>query len=532
MDQAATHLVEGWFSNGSGWELRRRDPDFAIDYELERILCGEPAGQYVFVQQKAADKLKFKDQGAVHVLKTKHLLYYWEMADRPVFLFLIDVTNRFGYFLFLQQWIQENSSMEALREQGTVTVYVPSGNMLHEGPCFLAAHQQSLQWMRRHKHVSIEEAMHYETSALSALDPRFRVSLDIVNQQKRFTLRPIEPVNFTLNVKTRNIAPLKAFIDYGKPIELNTHEWDVDGMPLLEYLGKGAGAHKLAITPTPITLVAHLSVLGASVPPLVMTAKVTSGQKGCVVEGRLEHGPLAFSLVVELDGSLASPIGKASFFVPTDDSWRGKPYRSLPTFEWLSAFFGAIDQGSSLRLEFYRDGVLGPCGIFRNVLDVEWIRSLRAVLNLIFQIREIASHYGCNPLFSSFEELQALDREDLLELSLAYRLIAQPQVTIQNIGFSCTVCMPEKATPRACLENLKQSISLNLVKTCIPYSPPLLGRHIMDLEYEITKAAFTVPPETEAVYDVPTSEPFIIDLGTTAESQVTVRRLDPPTPVP
>jgi hypothetical protein len=91
--------------------------------------------------------------------------------------------------------------------------------------------------------------------------------------------------------------------------------------------------------------------------------------------------------------------------------------------------------------------------------------------------------------------------------------------------------MPEKGTPRAYVDELKRTLSLDLVQTYLPCTPPLLGKHIMDLEYQITNAAFRIPPETEAVLDIPSSEPFILHLCSTDESEVTVRRLAPLKPV-
>lgn len=137
-----------------------------------------------------------------------------------------------------------------------------------------------------------------------------------------------------------------------------------------------------------------------------------------MVEGRLQHGPLAFPLVNDVEGEPNSS-GTLSFSIPTADSWRSKPYVAQPTFEWLSDFIEAQEPASTRRAEFYRGGVRCQSITFRNAFETGWGQDLRAALKQDSLVQELSNHYGCNPVFGSFEDVHALDQDTLEELALA-----------------------------------------------------------------------------------------------------------------
>src|SRR5579862_8184677 len=99
----------------SGWVRRPRIPDYYIDHDIERIEAGEPSGKIFYAQQKGHEKVEFKNGLTIQKLKTKHLRYFDEKIVVPVFLFLIDVTNKIGYYLFLQEWIDKHANIKNCR---------------------------------------------------------------------------------------------------------------------------------------------------------------------------------------------------------------------------------------------------------------------------------------------------------------------------------------------------------------------------------------------------------------------------------
>jgi hypothetical protein len=55
--------------------------------------------------------------------KTKHLKYYLLRSQSPVFLFLINVTNREGNWLFAQNYLRQKLAINNLKEQKTFIVH-------------------------------------------------------------------------------------------------------------------------------------------------------------------------------------------------------------------------------------------------------------------------------------------------------------------------------------------------------------------------------------------------------------------------
>jgi hypothetical protein len=81
------------------WLVRTHTPDFHIDYLIEPTEAGELTGVNVALQLKGWTPKKKHSNKPAYSLKTKHLLYYLEKCGLPVFLVLIDVTNRLGYWV-------------------------------------------------------------------------------------------------------------------------------------------------------------------------------------------------------------------------------------------------------------------------------------------------------------------------------------------------------------------------------------------------------------------------------------------------
>ena len=72
------------------WIIRNQTPDFHIDFLIEPTEAGESTGINIAIQLKGWVPKK-KGQKLAYSLKTKHLLYYLEKCELPVFLVLIEM---------------------------------------------------------------------------------------------------------------------------------------------------------------------------------------------------------------------------------------------------------------------------------------------------------------------------------------------------------------------------------------------------------------------------------------------------------
>lgn len=90
---------------------------------------------------------------------------------------------------------------------------------------------------------------------LEAIDPRWKVQLDLIGTGQRYTLEPSSsPINMTLkykskykkNIKDTNDAIL-SIRDYGGVCEMKNCEFSLDGSPLLDFLLRDASIHSVVM---------------------------------------------------------------------------------------------------------------------------------------------------------------------------------------------------------------------------------------------------------------------------------------------
>ncbi len=96
INTTANGFMQVWFA--SGWKLRPMVPDYHVDCLLERTEGGELTGKMVYFQQKAHVGVKFKDGLAREGMELKHLRYYAEKVEFPVFLVLVDTEKTKAWY--------------------------------------------------------------------------------------------------------------------------------------------------------------------------------------------------------------------------------------------------------------------------------------------------------------------------------------------------------------------------------------------------------------------------------------------------
>ena len=107
------------------WLVRKQDPDFFVDYLVETVENGEPTGLNFAAQIKGYEDTPPDRKPLSYHFKTKHLKYYLDRHQYPVFLFLINVSDAEGYWLFAQKHLKEVSTPEILSNKDSLTIHFP-----------------------------------------------------------------------------------------------------------------------------------------------------------------------------------------------------------------------------------------------------------------------------------------------------------------------------------------------------------------------------------------------------------------------
>src|ERR1035438_2811178 len=172
------------------WIIRPQTPDFHIDYLVEPTEAGELTGINLAVQLKGWTPKNNKANSPAYSLKTKHLLYYIQKCELPVFLVLIDVVNRRGYWAFMQQFGQSLPPPH-LKHKRVLVRFSPE-NTLDDTPRLTKAISEALTFMRELRPGSINAALAQRKKELEAKDKRVEVQVDVVNGRQNIILNAKE----------------------------------------------------------------------------------------------------------------------------------------------------------------------------------------------------------------------------------------------------------------------------------------------------------------------------------------------------
>jgi hypothetical protein len=108
------------------WTYNEHRRDYGKDYLVEvGDDDGEQTGLNCFVQLKGQEAVEFTADGSQvkFSLERKHAAYYLDkVKDLPVFLVVVDVNQKKGWFLFLQPVLETN---QVWRNRDSVTVHLP-----------------------------------------------------------------------------------------------------------------------------------------------------------------------------------------------------------------------------------------------------------------------------------------------------------------------------------------------------------------------------------------------------------------------
>ena len=173
------------------WSYNEQQNDYGKDYLVEPgDDDGEQTGLNFFVQLKGQEQVEFTGDGshAKFSLETKHAAYYVDkIKDLPVFIVVVDVNAKKGWYHFIQPSLELDQSW---RKQESVTIYLPASNDLTDTVKLRSSIEGAKRVMRLLHPESIQDAVAAHKERIQAIDPRFGVSVSLVNNTLIFELCP------------------------------------------------------------------------------------------------------------------------------------------------------------------------------------------------------------------------------------------------------------------------------------------------------------------------------------------------------
>lgn len=395
------------------WAIREQSPDFGIDYLVEPLDAGEYTGKQLGIQLKGRRSKKSGQVVPPYQLSTKHLAYYLDRCEFPVFLVVIDVDTQEGHWAFMQKFGSEADP--SWRTQQTISVRFNSENSLSDHKRFVSAVFDALEYTRNLHPGSVAAALRNRRQALEAKDERVNISIDFVDGCEHVTFHPKKGLAVELQLIPTTATTAKSLLDFvekGTDLRINLAEVQISGTPLLESKGNG----ELQIQNCQ-KAPGHVLLTWGSPDPreqLHIPAAFSSGVKYVSFKAQLPHCPLKLEGTIDPSRwDTGTPLDLEFSFNPSE--WEGRRVTALSHFDQTLRFSTAIMQRAEVSVYFHiRGDFLGRARL--SDLGVGKLAAAHEFLEMLQKARILGHHFARSLVVPRINEINSTLRDSVEEL--------------------------------------------------------------------------------------------------------------------
>jgi hypothetical protein len=414
--KVAEGIFEGWLP--AEWLIRRQTPDVFLDYVVEIVESGEPTGVHFAAQIKGIKVGKTSSIPLTFSAKGKHVRYWVHKCTHPVFLFLIDVENRVGHWIFVQRWTKENISKSALERQKSITLRFDSLNSLSNLKRFASTIRDAADFVRDLHPGSIHAAIEKVRLEFEQKEPRFAYEISATERGPVIHCKSREAFPFGLSFVNPNARltheAFKASVESGKPMEFQLSDVKFSGSPLFEEFSGQKG--RLVIDPGQVMPgMAILSFIAEnSIENLAIEGSYRIGTKAMNFHGELAGAPLILNCTWPSWAEKEEMDVKLEFIFPFK-RWEGERILDLPSFKSLTAtisqFFsgGVVAEWLIAGKPFAKDKIAGSP-------YTPELKKFVQVSSWLQQCRFVAEKFNVNPRLPVLETITADQIESVTDL--------------------------------------------------------------------------------------------------------------------
>ena len=434
-----------WFEqrfNDMNWTTTEIVPDVVgLDRRIELVEAGKHTALSAFVQIKGkrkAAKSKGRKTGFPYVsqrLEVEHLEYYSKMTE-PVFLVVVDLERRDGYWIFIQGYIREalrgtdwRSRISNKRgKKPEIMIPVPYSNCLSEANKFREAIKDSIGYMAK---VAIRTGIAYGQEALRKLDPRFDIRITANTQGEAVEMIALEDLRVDLKFGTEFSASGKLgdLIGRGVPVPIGPGEVTAEGSllirSLMEETADRKGFLQLCLSGSGHVRLTHLDNQGR--------AAGQSHELECIYQGGLEEvrflARTSYNNLVVSGACSSRPENPMHLHVSYDlGCWLERPLATLPNFDLINDLLGNLGDGDRMNVEFFAEAhpVFSGYMLWKKD-EMESFLRLLGLVDLIGKARWIARTFGVDAKLP-----RQITREHAQEIMKVYRLAQGEQIRLKG----------------------------------------------------------------------------------------------------
>jgi Domain of unknown function (DUF4365) len=505
------------------WQIYDIGPDYAKDNIVELIEGGCQTGKIFCVQLKGQRRVNRLSDGTVSFsLETTHL-DYWTTLDIPVFLVVVDLTLRAGYWLFIQKYVHTDLHGLTWKAKKHITVHLPSSNLLTDHIGLRKAVECARVYMTN---LAFHAAMSEEKQELEKLDPRVRVEIQWTPEYRHYILHSDKPIPLSFSSRTgpQGSAKIGELLDGVLPVSTSLSEIRVNGSPafssLLERAGNGAISLQFKRN-----FKGHINILRQTAEGNelgrfdAIPCTFSLGRKKAFIEAKLPHTPELFAITL----AAAPHRGEiTSISMPVNlSAWVGHAMMDLPFFEPLASIFHAYEARERLTLECFIPGSRVLSGQIK-FLEQPPYPGVDLCISILQKARAICRLKGINPLLPGNYN----QGSTLREIDELYAILLGPGQASVSPDAKLSVSMLRDGVEDFLRES-KRRPKTGEFKLAGDGEFPFLGGLVKVLELEQVvshvRMVTDLPKLRKALIKFPRKQEFRLDFAATSASKTVVR---------
>jgi len=340
-----------------------------------------------------------------------------------VFLILVDVVSKKGFWSFTQKFAKDPVSIKKLENQDSITISFDSHDDLENGDWFVASVLSAEKYLRDLRPSSIAASIDQRKKELEKIDPRLEAEIVATKNTEHVTLIAKEPFDFSVSLKEQaSEEAKKAFkelVENGSCLLIDAASVKIEGSPILESSLKQGFSGKLAIKLSH-EFSGHADVYSESKTTEFLgrlEGKVKSGTKFLTFDGIIAQGVIAFSLTISLAGSEHETLPLSVRFYP--EKWVGQPLRFLNSFGDVHKILKALTHAPTVVFKIAIDGnylitaTIKPGG--RKIMSEDF-----AKIEILSKARFLATSAQLNP---NLPDLDSITDRQWTEIAETYELL-------------------------------------------------------------------------------------------------------------
>ncbi|WP_337173531.1 DUF4365 domain-containing protein [Paludisphaera sp.] len=427
IDEQAVHFFKGSLPPEQ-WTVYDIRPDYGKDHKVELVEGGEHTGLSFWVQVKGQKRVKKLKDGTISFkLETKDLDYHTKL-QAPVFLVVVDVSSRVGYWVFTQEYEQTRLRNVDWTAQGQIQIHLPASNLLSDNVALRAAVKTAIGFMARR---SLGMGIGHAQDSMKRLDSRFDVRVTATSQGELIEADALEDIRVDLKFGAGfyESGRLGDLIGRGVPVSIGPGDVTADGSLLiksvLEDTADRHGSLQLCLNGRGHLRLAHLDGEGRAIG--------RPHELECAFEGGVEEIRFSARTSYEnlvLHGAVTSrPDKPMNLGIGYDlGCWLGRPLSSLPSFHLIEDLLGRLDEGHRMNVDLFAEGM----PIFSGYMLWKWdelssIRRTLGLVELVAQARWIAVEYKVEAVLP-----RQISMEEIQQVARLYRLARGEEIRIKG----------------------------------------------------------------------------------------------------